>query len=518
MKPAPSIGIPRGDQQTDLSIRVEDGESAGLSPRPQSLASQPFVEGCRGGPSRFVFSVFRFRKSFSHCGWRNRQSPIAHRATASTDMRNRNEFVQLIDRYRLGQAQRLSIGSSLSPDFRCLRSSLVLAEGRGKFLRVQWIESRETPIPDAIANACCQAVEDPEYRMREFSQLRVDLTRSLATGINPLAAVSGVNANMLMGVCIDEPGIWIADYDGHVTWQSFCQPEILAEVTGLTVVDALPSRDLAAGGRGGPLGPLPAWLIFADRNSPIAEQPRLLVNFDRWTECTWLPESDGLDDELPEIRYEKMLGGRFEQRLRQRLGEDFPSIASAQDTHLSNIGVDQVPPALTTLFDDFSAQHDLNRMPENAEPFVDLVDAIVDCVRSEGLSHGHVLQALTDLVVGSVANLLDRCPASSKISWISAGNLQSDSRLVNALQQRFEVNGWDGHRINFTPQDLPSVTAAICGLMHIDQMPVTIPWISGSELPRVLGRLTPGSPAHWRRVIMDMGDCRPPVMKLREAV
>ena len=77
---------------------------------------------------------------------------------------------------------------------------------------------------------------------------------------------------------------------------------------------------------------------------------------------------------------------------------------------------------------------------------------------------------------------------------------------------------WEGGRINFTPHDLPSVTAAICGLMHIDQMPVTIPWISGSELPRVLGRLTPGSPAHWRRVIMDMGDCRPPVMKLREAV
>ena len=449
-----------------------------------------------------------------------RSGGTAHRALCIgiEDMRNRSEFVQLIDRYRLGQAQRLSIGSSLSSDFQYLRTSLVLAEGRGKFLRVQWIESRETRIPDAIAKACCQAVADPEYRMREFSQLRVDLTRTLATGINPLAAVSGVNANMLMGACIDEPGIWVADYDGHLTWQSFCQPEILAEVTGLTVVDALPSRDLAAGGRGGPLGPLPAWLIFADRNSPIAEQPRVLLNFDRWMELTWLPESDGLDDELPEIRYEKTLGGRFEQLLSQALGEQLTSVNDVIQDDPPPSRAHTLNPVLQSLFDDFASQHDIKRLPENAGILDDLVEAIVACVRSEGLSTQEVSQALTDSVLKSLESLLERCPSSSKISWIMAGKLRSNSRLANALQQRFDIDWWDGTRINFTPQDLPSVTAAICGLMHIDQMPVTIPWLSGSELPRVLGRLTPGSPAHWRRVIMDMGDCRPPVMKLREAV
>ena len=101
---------------------------------------------------------------------------------------------------------------------------------------------------------------------------------------------------------------------------------------------------------------------------------------------------------------------------------------------------------------------------------------------------------------------------------VPGGKLVANSRLGQSLNQAFEAPWFDGQTMNYDAPHLRATTAAICGLMHVDQMPITIPWISGSEMPRVLGRLTPGSPAHWRRVIMDMGDCRPPVMKLREAV
>ena len=428
-------------------------------------------------------------------------------------MRNRNEFVQLIDRYRLGQAQRLSIGSKLSDDFSTLQSTLLLAEGRGKFLRVRWIEGRRVEIPQAVALACRQAAHDPQFPMREFAQLRVDLTRAMATGVNQLAAVSGVHANMLMVVCIDEPGIGIRDYDGSLAWQPFCEPETLAEITGLTIVDSLPSRDLAAGGRGGPFTPLPAWLLFADRNSKIAEQPRLLVDLGAWTELTWLPESDGLDDDLPAIRFERLLGTDFEAELMSLL-ESECSIAE------SIAGQDAAEPhqGLMDLWCQFEGQNDLNRELASAEKVTDLVQRALSIVTAEQLSPSTVLGSFAAYLVEAAVRFVRKRGSTDKMHLVPGGKLVANSRLGQSLNQAFEAPWFDGQTMNYDAPHLRATTAAICGLMHVDQMPITIPWISGSEMPRVLGRLTPGSPAHWRRVIMDMGDCRPPVMKLREAV
>lgn len=428
-------------------------------------------------------------------------------------MRNRNEFVQLIDRYRLGQAQRLSIGATLSDDFSTLQSTLVLAEGRGKFLRVRWIEGRQVEIPESIAVACRQAVSDAQFLMRDFAQLRVDLTRAMATGVNQMAAVSGVHANMLMVVCIDEPGIGIRDYDGSLAWQPFCEPETLAEMTGLTIVDSLPSRDLAAGGRGGPFTPLPAWLLFADRNSTIAEQPRLLVDLGPWTELTWLPESDGLDDDLPAIRFQRLLGTGFEAELLRELGTEC-GIAEP----IAGQAAAEPHQGIIDLLLQFGMQHELNRKLPNADAMSALVQQVVKVVNAEGLAPNTASYSLAAYIVEAADRFVKKRDSTAKMRLVPGGKLIDEGQLGVALKQKFQVAWLDCQPMNYDASYLRASTAAICGLMHVDQMPITIPWISGSEMPRVLGRLTPGSPAHWRRVIMDMGDCRPPVMKLREAV
>ena len=58
----------------------------------------------------------------------------------------------------------------------------------------------------------------------------------------------------------------------------------LADLTGLNVIDAFPARDLAQDGRGGPLGPLPDWLLLHH-----STKTRTVVELGSAVRITYLP-------------------------------------------------------------------------------------------------------------------------------------------------------------------------------------------------------------------------------------
>jgi hypothetical protein len=91
--------------------------------------------------------------------------------------------------------------------------------------------------------------------------------------------------------------------------------------------------------------------------------------------------------------------------------------------------------------------------------------------------------------------------------------------LINRFQQQMpkvKVNSIS--QLGYSADCLPAVIAALLGLLHIDQMPANLPWLSGANSQRILGRLTPGRPANWRQLVRSMADFQPPPMKLRDAV
>lgn len=65
---------------------------------------------------------------------------------------------------------------------------------------------------------------------------------------------------------------------------------------------------------------------------------------------------------------------------------------------------------------------------------------------------------------------------------------------------------------------LSAITTAVIAAFFVDQVPSSLPWLTGCDLPRILGRISPGRPSNWRRLIEQMADNRPAAMKLREAV
>ena len=64
---------------------------------------------------------------------------------------------------------------------------------------------------------------------------------------------------------------------------------MLAKLTGLTVVDDLPARDLAHGGRGGPCEAVGAWLLLSDRGIMPGRVIRALVDLNQTTRLFLLP-------------------------------------------------------------------------------------------------------------------------------------------------------------------------------------------------------------------------------------
>jgi hypothetical protein len=59
---------------------------------------------------------------------------------------------------------------------------------------------------------------------------------------------------------------------------------------------------------------------------------------------------------------------------------------------------------------------------------------------------------------------------------------------------------------------------ALLGLLHLDQIPANATGITGARIPRVLGRLTPGSLTNWNRLVRELANARPSVVALRSAM
>jgi anhydro-N-acetylmuramic acid kinase len=65
---------------------------------------------------------------------------------------------------------------------------------------------------------------------------------------------------------------------------------------------------------------------------------------------------------------------------------------------------------------------------------------------------------------------------------------------------------------------LEPACAALLALFHLDQVPGDTSSVTGVEVPRVLGRLTPGSPQSWQRLLHHMAGAEPTIRPLRSAL
>lgn len=327
----------------------------------------------------------------------------------------------------------------LNGDFTRLSASLIVTEGRGKYLRVRHVEAQSTEVPSALAGSLQEQYQAPNGN---WPPLLSDLADFQAAEFDRLKRVAGKFVDRILCLAVGDPGLWLQDFDGRKTYLSACDPCKLSELTGVSVVDGFPARDLAAGGNGSALSGLPLWLWLADRPQKAARHSTGLILLEENEVTAWfLPGSDGLDEVLPDVE-------RLQLETQQLSSENLAA-------------------SIATFF----------QRPRKA---------------------GLPLQQL-------IFAAAEESEATVAITVAGLTGLEAEPLpLVPEHSSR--------------PEIASAVATSILGALFVDQMPGNVPALSGAGIQRILGRITPGSPASWRNLLINMTDSQAPTMKLRDAV
>jgi len=394
------------------------------------------------------------------------------------------------------------------------------------------------------------AIAKKNARLEDYFSVRQDLT-SLASGlVSRIVSKSGPANENIMMVSVLHSGLY-SEMESQGDWNGcrnlpLLDSSQLANQTGQNVLDRLAERQMADGGSPWPLSGLPLWMLCADRNEPVAETVRTVLETGAWFRLTFLPPSDGYDGDFPLVSQVTIPGLAI---LFQVLGA-VPNMDHDKDLGYQDLGhfaaQGKLDAKLGDLFRESLGRYQIETRFQKTS-----YRSVAECFQEVAVhfqSGRHSLPDLLQTYAKVVADWAVKFVSDSQEKWLASKTVESKNTKEDktesvsgpsrAFQSQWILSGEDsfgGLIANFAaatadfdylsvskhgcPNDsLDSVIGATIGFFHIDQLPSSLPWISGCQSPSILGNLTPGSAAHWRKLLLEMSDYRPPVMKLRVAV
>ncbi|GHT24564.1 hypothetical protein FACS189419_09540 [Planctomycetales bacterium] len=319
--------------------------------------------------------------------------------------------------------------------------------------------------------------------------------------VNELIAESRLTANDILAVGINDSGIRSVTAGG-LYYQSLCDAGYLAEQTGLNIVDAFPLQDIAAGGNGGPLFPLPCWIFLKSEN-----RNRVLLDLGRTARITFLPKSENafshqkiihqdivpcgnlLDTLIWQITGGKTavdLGGRFAVQ-----GQQIPEL-SAQFREALPSKSDWIPFGL---------------MPDR---YLQLA--------ARAVQNGHPQQDVLCTAALFIAETVSSVLQNSEQEILLTGTCRLHGLLMNSLSSQLEHRTLTPiSQIGIPMDTFEALCTAMMTLMAVEHIPGNLPHLTGSEGAKTLGRTTPGSLTNWHRLLQIMATTRPADRSLRNA-
>ncbi len=403
--------------------------------------------------------------------------------------------VSRIDREVADRPRRLAIGISLEHDLQTLCGALIVAEGKGKYLRVMRAVSCRRELPQVAVGILRQNLSSGEPSFRDIRAVQSDIATSQAEIVQELKQHCGKYVDRLLCIALTDPGHWIEDDASDRTWLPICDPNLIADTTGISVVDSFPSRDISVGGNGKNLDALPAWILFADRSSKRASRDRILFSLHEEARAFFLPASDGLDLELPEIQIATAPG----------LSLLFPTQPSFPRRREPSM-----PPSKETRDEAIAYRLESGGVNRSIKRIANQTISQSECLRT---------------FVAQTTNQLTERIRNQKIKTSMAPDIIVDCPdelseiFINQLQCLWKDSTIHRDCLeNVAAGDLNAVLTATLGMISIDQLPANLPSITGAHSQRNLGRFTPGAPSNWRQLLCEMADFHPPAMRLRDAV
>ena len=427
--------------------------------------------------------------------------------------RNPLDPAQHIDRVIADRSYRLAIGLSLSECLQTVQGCLLVTQGNGKYLRLKQSVSASREVPSPIVDELKRVTSIAEPSFQDVSAVTADLAQIQYSLVEELKSHAGRYVDRLLIVACDDPGLWLRDIDQQTIYQPICDPVSLAEMCGITVVDSFPTRDIASQGSGESIHMLPMWLLLADRSGRVSRHDSIVFSIGEKLTATYLPASDGLDSEIPEIRAAHGPGLSLLRSIAAPAG-------NVSDAKLVQLNIDgQVNEDLLLKLKTLTRENQ---------------DAFLSDLHSSSLKPSDIVRTGVVYTIGSLSNSIQSsindaikvARSTRDIHQLSNNpKIEVDCStelagiFINQIRRQWpECQVSSLNHSGLTSNYLAAASTAILGLLFVDQMPANIPRITGADSQRILGRVTPGKPSNWRLLLCEMADFQPPAMRLRDAV
>jgi anhydro-N-acetylmuramic acid kinase len=432
-----------------------------------------------------------------------------------------------------GDSQRRTIGILVSSDCSRLSAALVTVRGEGLQLQAEVGDGLIVQVPKETTALWHQLVNpglavgriaNPSYGepgpqgsrdeiLAAIGGLRAQLADVEASAVNALLDQATVSPDQILALGVHDPGLWGCSATGRDGYLGLSDAARLAEATGMNVIDAFPARDLAAGGQGGPTSALAEWVLLGSPNCN-----RALIDLGRTTRLTYLGAAAGQRGPSRLLSFEVGPGMRLIDLLAQRLTNGEQSFDPGGRLAVQG---QRLSPLLEHWLADPYFRRSIPRWhPRGVQPDRFLFDALQMAVQA-GWSIRDLLCTATHFVAESIAQAVVRdLPDDASIGEIVVtGGAQQNGMLLRELGVLFPnipvVRTAD---LGIDSEALGPACAAILAFFHIDQVPASLPEVTGAEVARVLGSLTPGSPQSWQRLLSTIHGTRPMVRPLRSAI
>lgn len=382
----------------------------------------------------------------------------------------------------------------MSADCRRVRAAPLVARGNGLHMNLRVGRAVSLDLPPRAAELKTRldgpdasAPTDPFVVLME---LRSILTEHVAIAAQESAAANGRVLSEMLAVGVSEPGKITGTDDGLRGHVDLIDPAQLADLSGLNVVSGFPARDLVSGGRGGPLSPLPLWILFRS-----AHCDRVFLHLGRVTRLVRLPRLTGSLSSVSGLGFRLSHGTFLVDLLVSQLTNGRRQFDAGGRMAVQGRRVDEMVSHWLKQSETFD--------PPNERDTPEMLRSAIAMAVQHGWSVYDLLCSATHFVAESAARGLEQLLRNSGPAEVILGG----GGLANGLILRHLTARLSEHSLQRIEQlggqsdVVPAAVAATLALLHFDQVPANVAGLTGAETPRVLGNLTPGGPQAWQRML-----------------
>jgi anhydro-N-acetylmuramic acid kinase len=381
-------------------------------------------------------------------------------------------------------------------------AALLEAEGVGLELRLRLVEALHQPYGRDLRELVLRVAGPGPGETRQAAVLHRLLGETFAAAARQVADRASFSLQRVQ--CVGCPGhtAWL-DADGRFpSTLALGMAAVVAERTGVTVVSDFRARDLAAGGQGVPLAALADYLLFRHPH-----EDRVLVHLGGLARVVYLPAGC---------------------RVQQVLGYEAGPCNVLLDALMRQVtgGREAYDPGgkhavqgrcLDPLLRAWLAHPYLQRRPPKGVPRhtfgEEFAAAAVREARQRGWGLHDLLCTATHFVARGITTSLRRfLPGGRQPGRVLlSGGGARNGLLWHLLEQQLAGAPLDRTDGAGVPADARKALAfGALAALTVDGVPANMPSATGAAGSRLLGSLTPGSPANWARCLAWMAAQAPP--------